>query len=50
MKFLDIETHGELKSARYINANGLFVGNHHYTMSDEFELLENTLDSMNQKG
>lgn len=30
VKYFDHEVFGELKNAEYIDANGLFVGNHHY--------------------
>ena len=33
-KYFDSEIHGELKNADYIDKNGLFIGNHHYPMSD----------------
>jgi len=35
-KYFDSEVHGELKNADYIDKNGVFIGNHHYTMSDAF--------------
>jgi len=35
-KYFDSEVHGELKNADYIDKNGVFIGNHHHTMSDAF--------------
>jgi CDP-6-deoxy-D-xylo-4-hexulose-3-dehydrase len=39
MRFFDHEIHGALKNADYIDANGLFVGNHHYPLNDAIEAL-----------
>ena len=45
MKYFDYSIHGELKNADYIDANGLFVGNHHYPIQDAVEALESCLSS-----
>lgn len=34
---------GELPNADRVHFDGLFIGNHHYEMNEEFELLENSL-------
>jgi CDP-6-deoxy-D-xylo-4-hexulose-3-dehydrase len=34
IKYFDYEIHGDLKNANYIDQNGLFIGNHHYDLSD----------------
>jgi len=34
VKYFDSEVHGELKNADYIDQNGLFIGNHHYSISE----------------
>lgn len=34
VKYFDSEVHGSLKNAEHIDKNGLFVGNHHYSISD----------------
>jgi CDP-6-deoxy-D-xylo-4-hexulose-3-dehydrase len=34
VKYFDSEIHGQLKNAEYIDQNGLFVGNHHYPISE----------------
>lgn len=39
VKYFDSEVHGPLRNADYIDANGLFVGNHHYPMPEAFEAL-----------
>jgi CDP-6-deoxy-D-xylo-4-hexulose-3-dehydrase len=35
----------DLKNADQVHYEGLFIGNHHYEMNHEFELLENALTS-----
>ncbi len=39
MKYFDYEIHGELKNADYIDVNGLFVGNHHYSVEEAIDAL-----------
>ena len=39
VKYFDSEVHGMLKNAEHIDKNGLFVGNHHYPISDAFAAL-----------
>lgn len=39
MGHFDFDLHGSMKNAEYIDANGLFVGNHHYSISDAIEEL-----------
>jgi len=39
MKYFDFEVHGDLENADHIDANGLFVGNHHYPLSDAISAL-----------
>jgi CDP-6-deoxy-D-xylo-4-hexulose-3-dehydrase len=34
VKYFNYEIHGELKNAEYIDANGLFIGNHHYPLPE----------------
>lgn len=43
IKWFDYEIHGELSNAKEVDANGLFVGNHHYSLTDEFAWLAQTL-------
>jgi CDP-6-deoxy-D-xylo-4-hexulose-3-dehydrase len=39
MQYFDYEIHGQLTNADYIDANGLFVGNHHYPIPDAIDAL-----------
>lgn len=39
MRYFDYEIHGQLANADYIDANGLFVGNHHYPVPEAVEAL-----------
>lgn len=39
MKYFDYEIHGSLTNADYIDAQGLFVGNHHYPMPEAVDAL-----------
>jgi CDP-6-deoxy-D-xylo-4-hexulose-3-dehydrase len=41
VKYFDSEVHGVLKNAEHIDRHGLFVGNHHYPISDAFAALKN---------
>ncbi len=40
MQYFDFEIHDTLKNADYIDANGLFVGNHHYPLPEAIEVLK----------
>lgn len=46
IKWFDFDVCGELKNSKIIDANGLFVGNHHYILEHEinwlFEILRST--------
>ncbi len=42
--FFDSVTHGALANAEYVDKNGLFIGNHHYPISEAFEVLANLTD------
>lgn len=39
LKYFDYIIHGNLNSARYLNNNGLFVGNNHYNLEEHLEHL-----------
>lgn len=41
VKYFDSVVHGELKNADHIDQNGLFIGNHHYSIVDAIESLKN---------
>jgi CDP-6-deoxy-D-xylo-4-hexulose-3-dehydrase len=36
VKYFDYTQHGILKNAEYLDINGLFIGNHHYDLHDDF--------------
>jgi CDP-6-deoxy-D-xylo-4-hexulose-3-dehydrase len=46
MKHLNHAPLEEMPNARYLHENGLFVGNHHYPISDGFEKFKETLSSL----
>ena len=41
IKYFDSEVHGNLKNAEYLDKNGLFIGNHHYSISEALDTLKN---------
>jgi len=41
IKFFDYEIHGSLKNAEHLDKNGLFIGNHHYSLSEALDTLKN---------
>jgi CDP-6-deoxy-D-xylo-4-hexulose-3-dehydrase len=41
VKFFNSEVHGQLKNAEHIDQNGLFIGNHHYSIAEAIEVLKN---------
>lgn len=49
IKWFDYTIHGELRNAEDIDLNGLFVGNHHYPLGAQFELLGKALRSLEQR-
>jgi CDP-6-deoxy-D-xylo-4-hexulose-3-dehydrase len=42
-RWFDYSIHGELGNAERIDRNGFFIGNHHYPLDEEFELLGKAL-------
>ena len=50
IKWFDYEIHDELPNARAVDANGLFIGNHHYGLTDEFAWLAEILRSSDYNG
>lgn len=44
VKYFDYTIHGDLSNARHIHENGFYIGNHGYDLSDEIELLAETLE------
>jgi dTDP-4-amino-4,6-dideoxygalactose transaminase len=47
VKFFDHEIHGQLTNAQWIDKNGLFVGNHQYSIREEIKGLSKALDKSN---
>lgn len=45
-KYMNCATHGNLTNADEIDRNGLFIGNHHYSLSDTWVLLRTALDEV----
>jgi CDP-6-deoxy-D-xylo-4-hexulose-3-dehydrase len=43
LRWFDYSVYGALRAAEYIDANGLFIGNHHYRLSTEFDLMVSAL-------
>lgn len=39
LKYFDYTIHGRLENADYLDANGVFVGNHHYNIKEAIEAL-----------
>ena len=39
VKYFNSEVHGDLKNAEHIDRNGLFIGNHHYSVADAISAL-----------
>ena len=48
LRWFDYEIHGALKNADELDSNGLFIGNHHYDLDKQFELLRSALDTLIQ--
>lgn len=49
IKWFDFEVCGDLKNSKIIDANGLFVGNHHYILEHEIDWLSEILRSTQKK-
>lgn len=45
-RHMDHVIHGSLRNADEIDTNGLFIGNHHYPLSDQWDLLRAALDAV----
>jgi CDP-6-deoxy-D-xylo-4-hexulose-3-dehydrase len=46
IKWFDYEIYGDLPNAKAVDERGLFVGNHHFGLEAEFELLRSALKSI----
>jgi CDP-6-deoxy-D-xylo-4-hexulose-3-dehydrase len=47
-KHMDHTIHGALRNADDIDVNGLFIGNYHYPLSDQWDLLRAALDTVSR--
>ncbi|MDC1283329.1 DegT/DnrJ/EryC1/StrS family aminotransferase [Amylibacter sp.] len=41
LKYFDYCIHGQLKNANYVDKHGVFIGNHHYSITDAVDALVN---------
>lgn len=48
IKYFNYEVFGNLINANIVDKNGLFIGNHHYDLTSEFELLDDSLNFVNK--
>ena len=46
LKYFDYEVHGDSKNAEYLDKNGLFIGNHHYDLSEELDYLNKIIKNI----
>jgi CDP-6-deoxy-D-xylo-4-hexulose-3-dehydrase len=46
VRWLDATNHGALAQADWIDRNGLFIGNHHYPLDEQFALLDKALKEL----
>lgn len=49
IKYFNHEIIGSLRNANLIDTNGLFIGNHHYELTEEMTNLDNALKLINRK-
>jgi CDP-6-deoxy-D-xylo-4-hexulose-3-dehydrase len=49
LRYFDYEVAGELSNAEFIDARGLFVGNHHVPLEAELELLVRTVSLLSNE-
>lgn len=46
LRWFDYEIFGTLKNAEELDSNGIFIGNHHFELDEQFELLSKALDTL----
>lgn len=46
LRWFDYEIHGTLDKADDLDRNGLFIGNHHYELDEQFDLLRTALNKL----
>lgn len=49
IKYFNHEIFGSLENANLVDSNGLFIGNHHYDLTEEMSILENALNKINSQ-
>jgi CDP-4-dehydro-6-deoxyglucose reductase, E1 len=49
LRWFDYSIHGTLANADDLDQNGLFVGNHHYALDEEFQTLRAALDELTSR-
>lgn len=49
VRWFNHEVHGQLRNADFIDANGLFIGNHHYALDGAFMLVRAALDGLTRR-
>tara|TARA_B110000263_G_scaffold250078_1_gene270329 strand:- start:1805 stop:2980 length:1176 start_codon:yes stop_codon:yes gene_type:complete len=46
LKYFDYEVHGDPKNAEYLDKHGIFIGNHHYDLSEELDYLNKIIKNI----
>lgn len=46
LRWFDYDIHGDLKNADELDKNGLFIGNHHYALDEQFQTLRAALNKL----
>jgi CDP-6-deoxy-D-xylo-4-hexulose-3-dehydrase len=46
LRWFNYEIHGKLRNADDLDANGFFIGNHHFELDEQFELLRSALNEL----
>jgi len=49
LRWFDYSIHGTLANADDLDANGLFIGNHHYSLDEEFGTLRAAIDELTKR-
>ncbi len=46
LKYYNYELHGEMKNAEYLDKNGLFIGNHHFSIANELIKMKDLIEKI----
>lgn len=49
LRWFDYSIHGSLNNADEVDSNGLFIGNHHYPLTTELEVLRTSLKALTER-